>query len=47
MSYALHYGPGVERDMSHLPQRVLARVDRTILALADTPRRAARNSPGS
>lgn len=38
MSYALHYGPGVERDMSRLPPAVLARVDRAILALGNTPR---------
>lgn len=40
MSYAIYFGPGVERDMSRLPRGILVRVDRAITALADTPRPA-------
>lgn len=38
MSYAIEYGPGVEKDMLRLPRAVVARVDKAILALADEPR---------
>jgi mRNA interferase RelE/StbE len=38
MSYAIRFGPGVERDMSRLPRPLLLRLNRAILALADSPR---------
>ena len=38
MSYAIHYRPGVARDMARLPKAALRRVDKAILSLAGDPR---------
>ena len=38
MNYTILYRPGVEREMSKLPGRILRRVDRAILGLSSNPR---------
>lgn len=38
MSYAVHYRPGVPRDLARLPKGVLRRVDKAIMSLAGDPR---------
>jgi mRNA interferase RelE/StbE len=38
LSYTIHYGPGVERQLARLPRAVLLRIDRAILSLAEKAR---------